>query len=334
MSYEGTFETPRRCQNKVELITKATVSDTIRRVAKFERELMVRSVHGDMNIPLPTTEQIAKYLVTLLKFRIDTTNGEVQGKWKTLWKTVRIPSRWNVFLVNIGRAVDSSRNLTFIPRLDEDTYIKHGLKQEEKDEILEQAEDLYSKDLARYENGEIDMEPELYFPIILMGIEEFREMSDDLDFLTEEGYTTVKGMERSTEGKLELMAKTKIQEIIRGIDAHNPVYGFLAYILDLDIASQTYDDIGILFRVQYSSYDVYDASFKSFFREVGTIDSETASKSEKDSATFLNPGDDKIKTKKVKTGKGKEESKTKSPEQLMPGLEPPNLDHKGNGVCY
>lgn len=121
--------------------------------------------------------------------------------------------------------------------------------------------------LARDFSRKFEFTPELILPddFTPMSIDEIIEISWTMESILQEGYSTVPGIPTDREGSLEFMAKTKIGEFMRGMDSDNPAYAFLAALLEADVASESYDNLDLVFRIQYSTFDTYNSAFQSYF---------------------------------------------------------------------
>jgi hypothetical protein len=100
---------------------------------------------------------------------------------------------------------------------------------------------------------------------VLLTPKEMEDISWLMESLLQEGYTTVPGIPRTTDGSLQFMAKTKIGEYMRGMDKDNPAFAFLASLLEAEVASESYDNLDLVFRIQYSTLDTYNQAFQSYF---------------------------------------------------------------------
>lgn len=105
-------------------------------------------------------------------------------------------------------------------------------------------------------------------------LEEMKRISDLMELILEDGYSTIGGMPKSTEGSLYFMAKTIIDNTVRSMEIDSPVYGFLASIVSSEIINDTYQDLDLLFRVRYSDTDTYALNFNDFFRNLGSDEPE------------------------------------------------------------
>lgn len=225
------LETPRMSESVVKFTTNLKVGDYVTDVAKFEVQEMKRVTRYQMNAPVPSVEEVENYLVTLLNIRVLIGNKQPLGAYGRIINALRVPARWYVLLAQVGEAMDTTRRFKFYPELD-----------------------LSVVD----EKGNTSLRP-------LLSDSEMLEFSEKLDILLEDGYVTVPGVPRDNEGSLAFMSKTTIGNIIRGMDKDNPAYGFLAFILESEVAAESYDNLDLVFRINYSSYDTYSAAFKSYF---------------------------------------------------------------------
>lgn len=278
------FETPRRYQRKEEFKTKFSDSEMVTEVARFEVQEMKRILRHASNVTIPDVDTMERYLKTILWMRIEMSNDVKIGPYHEVSRRVRIPARWYVLMVNVGQAHDAERNFKFTPVYDM-TPKPHTFKQSTKaDDMLTDGDKLLTPN-------------------------ELKDWSEIFESYLQDGYSTVAGIPRDFEGSIHLMAKTTIQEIVRGTDITNPVYAFLASILGAEVVSDTYQDLALMFRIQYSSTDVYETQFSEYFRsvsqDIGTSDSGNYSSATRD-------------------GKG--------PAQPRPGSPAPNLGHNGNGA--
>lgn len=281
------FETPRKARDKVELVTTFKWSPTLKRVAKFEINELKRATRFHSNVSIPTDIDMERYLVTVLWARIQWVNDELMktsygSSISSVFSRVRIPFRWSTILVNIGQVTDHNKNFKFIPDFD------------------------FNGTVSQFPNitGKSSLDQ-------LMTKDELIEMTDIFEYLYREGYGTNVGIPRDKQGSLELMAKTKISETIRGMDETNPVYGFLAFLLDVDVASYSYDNVDLIFRTEYSSYDTYDTGFSDYFDTFKGIN--------------MNSNSGKFETTV-------DQNDGKGPNQPAAGKAPPNLGHNGNGA--
>lgn len=127
--------------------------------------------------------------------------------------------------------------------------------------------------IAKDHSRKFEFVPNLELPEKFEGmdIEQVEEISWLMESLLQEGYMTSPGVPLAIDGSLEFMAKTKIGNIIKGMDTDNAVYGFLAAILENDVASDSYDNLDLIFRIQYSTMDTYSAAFQSYFVQSANI---------------------------------------------------------------
>jgi len=225
------LETPRMVENVVRFTTNLKVGDYVTDVAKFEVQEMRRVTRYQQNAPIPEIQEVEDYLVTLLHIRVLIGNKQPLGEYGKRLNSLRVPARWYVLLAQVGEAMDTTRRFKFYPELDLTVV-------DEKGNTSERA---------------------------LLPIDKMLDFSDKLDVLLEDGYVTVPGVPRDSEGSLQFMSKTTIGNIIRGMDKDNPAYGFLAFILESEVAAESYDNLDLVFRINYSSYDTYSAAFKSYF---------------------------------------------------------------------
>lgn len=106
---------------------------------------------------------------------------------------------------------------------------------------------------------------------------QIEDISWKLENLLQEGYSTVPGIPTLPDGSLPFMAKTTIGDYIRGIDKDNPAYAFLAAVLEAEVAAESYDNLDLVFRMQYSTLDTYSAAFQSYFvQSAETLGGNTA----------------------------------------------------------
>lgn len=282
------FESPRMARQKIELTTTFKYNETIRRIAKFEVNEMKRATRFSENVEIPDDNKMESYLATLLWLRVCWVRDEVPAEYRAGYRRYRVPARWFTFLVNIGEAKDFGRNFKFIP-----AFNSEGLG-----EVLKPGKG--SAPAA----------------VRFLSHEELLNVTDMMEYLYSEGYPTVTGLPKEKQGSLELMAKTTIQDTIMGMDVHNPVYAFLAFVLEVDVAADSNDNVELLFRTEYSSYDVYSTGFSNYYTQVlGGIDGmpqQNQQPSQTASSGSMNDG--------------------KGPAQPAPGSPPPNLGHNGNGA--
>lgn len=281
------FETPRKARDQIHLTSTFHWTPTLRRVAKFEVNELKRATRFQNNVEVPTDDDMERYLQTILWARINYVNDTIRetehGRGiNSVYSRVRVPVRWNTLLANIGEAVDHRKNFKFTP------------------------------EYSATERDDSDLNTKGKKNMPLMSKQELLDMTDIFEFLLREGYGTVVGIPRERQGSLELMAKTKIAESIMGIDETNPVYGFLAFILDLDVASDSYDNMALIFRTEYSSYDTYSTGFTNYYTQV--IEGIESMNRQAPQNAYGGMHD----------GKG--------PAQPKSGQEPPNLGHDGNGA--
>lgn len=123
--------------------------------------------------------------------------------------------------------------------------------------------------------------PELEVPADYqpMTLEKIEDISWTMESFLQEGYTSQPGLPVDPDGSLQFMAKTTVGNIVRGMDNDNPVYAFLAAVLENEVAAESYDNLDLVFRIQYSTFDTYSAAFQSYFvnstNELGGISNET-----------------------------------------------------------
>lgn len=232
------FETPRLAQNVIEFTTKLKVGAYVDQVARFEVGELQRVTRFHANAQLPDAQKMVQYLVSLLELRVRIANRQPLLDHGKFARQYRVPARWFVLLAQVGEAFDATRRFKFCPTLELNTK---GPK-----------------------SKAIVCAPPLE-PVTLMTAEEMVCFSDELSYFLEEGYTTIAGIPRDPEGSLAFMAKTTIGDVIRGMDKDNPAYAFLAFILENEVAAESYDNLDLVFRINYSSYDTYSAAFKSYF---------------------------------------------------------------------
>ena len=218
------FERPRMAPTRQVFTTNIKGGSLLESFAKFEVKELQRITRYAQNVELPSKKDMKQYLGTLLYWRVQSVNGEKVDK-KYHLKAARVPARFATVLLNIGIAVDKTRNFKFVPA----TSIK-------KAEI--------------------------------MTAEKFTEMSEMLSEFYEEGYSTVRGLPKSEFGSIYLMAKTYMSDVMMSMDAHHPVYGFLAAIVEAEVTHDTYGDLSMLFRVQYSHKDTYEDESFLYFKNI------------------------------------------------------------------
>lgn len=160
-----------------------------------------------------------------------------------------------------------------------------------------------AKDFSR----KFEFTPELTLPegFVPMSVDEINDISWTMESILQEGYSTVPGLPLDKDGSLQFMAKTKIGEFMRGMDSDNPAYAFLAALLEADVASESYDNLDLVFRIQYSTFDTYNAAFQSYF-----VQSANAFGAQQNNRHH--------------DGRG--------PAFTPEGETPSNLDHNGNGA--
>lgn len=236
------FETPRISNEVVDFITTLKVGDYVTKVALFEHQELRRITRFQQNVPIPTQDQIEAYLVTLLDIRVKIARRENLGDIGRYLNQLRVPARWYVLLAQVGEAMDASRRFKFYPELD--LTIRKDL------DVTAAVKAKGAVELPKYQ---------------LLNKDDMLEISQQLEFFYEEGYASVPGVPRDPEGSLQFMSKTTAGNIIRGMDKDNPAYAFLAFILENEVAAESYDNLDLVFRINYSSYDTYSAAFKSYF---------------------------------------------------------------------
>ena len=240
------FETPRISQDVVQFTTTLKVGSYVKKVASFEFNEMRRITRFQNNVEIPSADEICDYLIALLDARVRITRRESVGEKGKFLNQMRVPSRWYVLLAQVGEVLDASRRFKFTPQLD-----------------LSQMEEDFSVPAQVVTKGKGVSVDAVVKEVI--SLQEMLDISEKMEFLLEEGYTTVPGVPRDIEGSLAFMSKTTISNVIRGMDKDNPAYAFLAFILENEVAAESYDNLDLVFRINYSSYDTYSAAFKSYF---------------------------------------------------------------------
>lgn len=218
------FEPARKINEKVVFETCFRNENMVKDVARFEVAELKRILRNASNVIIPEVEEMERYLVTLLKLRVNTANDIGPKEYSSIVKRVNIPARWYTILCNVGQAFDHTRNFKFMPKFDINNVVQ-------------------------------------------MTAQEMTEMSELLDEYYADGYTTVAGVPNTVEGEIHFMAKTAIDDIVIGTDVTNPVYAFLSAVLQAEVISDTYEDLSLMFRVQYSDIDTYKTSFRDYFRQ-------------------------------------------------------------------
>lgn len=218
------FERPRMSAKREVFTTHFNKGELLSSFAKFEVKELARITRYASNVHLPSKADMEKYLTTLLYWRIQSVNGATVDK-KYHLKVARVPARFATVLLNIGIAIDKTRNFKFVP-----------------------ATKITKKDI--------------------MSAEEFKDVSELLAEFYEEGYSTVRGLPKSEFGSIYLMAKSYISDMMMSMDAHHPVYAFLAAIVEAEVTHDTYGDLNMLFRVQYSGRDTYEDESFMYFKNI------------------------------------------------------------------
>lgn len=157
-----------------------------------------------------------------------------------------------------------------------------------------------------------------------MSVPEIKEISELFDLYLQDGYGTLPGLPKSKDGSLHFMAKTIIGDTVRGIDVDSPVYAFLASVVNSEIINDTYKDLDLLFRVNYSDVETYELNFNDYFRQVMKetgVEPSTGVATQQDNNRPLQQNHT---TGVPNDGIG--------PSQPQPGTPPPNLGHNEQGA--
>lgn len=224
MNNSEIFEPVRKHTIKEVFKTRFNDENLVEEVARFEITELNRVLRCASNVTIPNVDEMERYLLTLLELRCKAANEERLGDYVNIVKRVRVPARWYTILLNVGQALDRTRNFQFVP--------------------------------------------EFKIEYKMMTVQELKDMSELLEEYYPDGYTTVPGLPRAIDGSLHFMAKTMINDVVMGADVENPVYAFLSAVLRAEVISDTYEDLSLMFRVKYSSFETYTDSFREYFRIV------------------------------------------------------------------
>lgn len=236
------FEVPRAQRKKQEFDVVINYTDSISKVAKFEVQELERITRYADNVEIPSTVEFERYLLTLLYIRIKDSRNE------------------------LGSETINSRGDVVQPLEDEISFrsIKKALRVPARWYTL-----LVNIGEAHDFNRNFKFMPVLGFDVDdLMTKQELLEFSELLDIRILDGYSAIKGLPRDPQGSLELMAMTMIEDAMHGMDTVSPVYGFLAYLVEMENIRVDIANRALVFPKEYSSRDIYEANFRDYFGQV------------------------------------------------------------------
>lgn len=276
------FEVPRAQRKKQEFDVVINYTDSISKIAKFEVQELERITRYADNVEIPLVSEFERYLLTLLYIRIKDTRNEM-----------------GMDTVNNNKVV--------VPAVaDERSFrtVKKALRVPARWYTL-----LVNIGEAHDFNRNFKFLPLLGFDVdTLMTKQELLEFSELLDVRVLDGYSAIKGLPKDPEGSLELMAMTLIQDAMHSMDTVSPVYGFLAYLVEMENTRIDMANRAFVFPKEYSSKDTYEANFRDYFGQVSQSNSAPKTRVSQD-----------------------DEVVERGPSQPAPGNPPPNLGHNGNG---
>lgn len=227
----GTFESPRARRTQLSFEVKLNNTVMMDKIAKWEAKEQLRVVNYASNIDTVSEEDMLVYMKNLLYLRtLMVNNQKIDPAVKAIIKRLYVPARWYTMLDHIGEAHDYGRNIKFFPNYDlPATEVKNA------DWLV--------------------------------------TISEIFAYLRPEGYTCVQGIPTHVDGSIEFMAKVALSDegtldTVRGMDVHNPVFGFFAVIFQLQVLNLTYKELELLYRIEYSSGDVYSGQFTDYYRSV------------------------------------------------------------------
>lgn len=248
------FDTMRPAEKKEVFEVKFQNRFQIEAMVRHDIEEIERVTRNQSNVKIPSVGWLMAYWNYLLKLRIKQVNDKLTHEEKTLINLLRVPVRLEVLLAQVGRVSDPTNNFHFVP-------VYKDPEVEERDE--------YGRLIPLEENSEGE---KVYgFVDLEIDLETVKRISDALRGYLVDGYMTVQGLPKSKNGSLAMMTKACMQDQVFGMIGRqndHPVYAFFAFLLNAEITSDAYDNLDLLFRVRYSSFDTYELSLKSAFADV------------------------------------------------------------------
>lgn len=216
------LETPRASFDEIKWNVSFS-AENFAHVATWTVEELARITRYQSNVVLPTEEELSKYFATLLYCRVAISTGvKMSGGHKpATLRRIFVPARFAVILSMVGEVVYPDVSVRIIPATS----------------VTE--EDIYT-------------------------MAELAEMSQKLERFFADGFCGTIGISMDRYGDPHFMNKVAIidgkpQDCIKSMTKDNPLYGFMAWVMNAELLEVAYSEARYLLRVNYSEPHIYAA---------------------------------------------------------------------------